>query len=110
MSCRRKTKIFLTANDLLPVLPIELEGVDITGYTINLNIDPSDDRDPFARTAIHDFDNPGGTGTALAHFEWQIGDLLAGEHEAEIEIFDTSNKNETFQGLVLVIPDDITIP
>lgn len=96
-------------NDLLPWIDVEWEGEDISGFTIYLHVrKPNGTR--FSRTAIIDDPNLGGANSAFFHFEWLAGDLVAGDSTAEIEIFDTSNSNETIQELVLHVAKEIPNP
>ncbi len=104
---RRKPGVLeFVENDLLPWLDVEWESQDITGYTINLHVrQPTGLR--FTRVAVIDDANVGGLGTARFHFEWQPGDLIKGNSEAEIEIIDPSARPETFKGLVLKVEEEI---
>ena len=91
--------------DLLPFLDVEWEGQDITGFTAFLNIRrPNGTR--VVKSAIIDEPNLGGAGTAKFHFEWVTGDLLVGDSDAEIEVFD-GLLNETFRGLIIQVVEEI---
>jgi hypothetical protein len=81
--------------DLLPFVSVEWEDHDMTGYSAVLRVQkPSGEC--FERLAI--FDN---AAEGKFHFEWQAGDLVAGESKAEIEITDTMARNETWSGIIL---------
>jgi len=98
--------IELVENDLLPYLNVEWSGQDITSYTIELHV-RYEDGTKITRSAVVDDYNVGGAGTALFHFEWQAGDLITGTHTAEIEATNPSAENETWQGLRLIITEEI---
>lgn len=92
--------------DLLPHLDVEWEGVDITGYSIKLNIRRPNGTKVTIDAVLDDL-NVGGAGSAIFHFEWSPGDLIVGESDAEIEVFDAASNNETWQGLVLRVSEEI---
>ena len=94
--------------DLLPWLEAEWENEDITGFTIQLHVrQPNGIR--FTRDAVIDDANVGAPvgGSAFFHFEWQAGDLVAGDSKAEVEVFDVGNLNETFPKMILRVAKEI---
>lgn len=95
-------------NDLLPWIEVEWQDEDITGYTILLNVrKPNGLR--FTREAVVDDANIGAPegGSACLHFEWRAGDLVEGDSDAEFEVFDAGNLNETFPRLILRVAKEI---
>ena len=104
MSC--EAIITLTESDLLPFLEFEWEEMIITGYDIKLHVRLQDGT-KFTRTAVIDEVGDGANVSAEWHFEWQAGDLVRGVHEAEVEVFDDLDRNETWKGIVLDISEDI---
>jgi hypothetical protein len=97
--------IELVENDLLPFITIEWEDKVITGYTTELHV-LREDGTSFTRTGIID-DDGASSNAAIFHFEWQAGDLVRGEHEAQVEVTDTGAKNETLLRLSLSIEKDL---
>ena len=99
--------IHFAEGDLLPWLDVEYEGVDITGFTIQLHFrKPNGTRT--TKDAVVDDANVGGAGSALFHFEWASDDLKEGDSNAEIEITDASSLNETWKGLLFRVAEDIS--
>ena len=98
--------IELVEGDRGPDLPFELEGEDISGLTIFLNIQ-REDGVQFQRAAIIDaVGDPGAGVPAAFHFEWSPGDLVRGRHNAEIEIFGPGGNETTRDRLILNVRKD----
>lgn len=87
----------------LPLIDLELEGEDITGYTFVLTINFKDGT-CLTKTGVIDDANVGGLGTGLAHFDWVAGDLSrVGTHNAKVVITDALGREETFAGFAIRI-------
>ena len=99
--------LFFVEGDLLPNLSIEWEGQDITGFTFSLHFRKPDGT-RVTKAGIIDTANVGGLGTAIFHFEWAAGDLVTGDSDAEIEVFDASSDNETFPRFILRVAEQIS--
>ena len=104
--------INLVANDLLPVLQVEYEGADVTGYEIFLNVEREDGSRFQRQATITNVGSPATGVPAQWEYEWEEGDLVAGTHKAEIELYDgivggPGVKNETFNGIRLVIDSEL---
>ena len=98
--------LYFVEGDLLPNLSIEWEDQDISGFSIFLHFrKPNGTR--VTKNAVIDDANVGGTGTAIFHFEWSVGDLVAGDSSAEIEVMDTNSKNETWPNFILRCTEEI---
>lgn len=92
--------IDLVSGDQLPELTGTYTGVDITGFTIKLNIKYA--TGVLSKTATIT-NGPAGQ----FKFTWGANDLKAGTWPAEIEVTDGSGKPFTFQGLTLAIAEAI---
>lgn len=92
-----------TANDTLPEIAGVLRNVDITGYTINLNLKRPDGTEIQRAGTI--VDAPNGT----FKFVWQTGDLVAGCGQlVQIEIIDTGGNVLTAPEFLLDVVQEIT--
>jgi len=104
-------RLYFVEGDTLP----EIEGVykdadgnvvDITGYTINLNI-----QYPTVKTIEATLTTPA---SGEFKFEWSSGDLITGTYNAEIEVIDasgdviTAQKNSDGKKFQLVIDPAIS--
>lgn len=95
-------------NDLLPFLDLEWAQEDITGYTIQLHVQQPDGT-TFSIDATVEDANVGGSGTALFHFEWAAGNLVAGDSSAHVQVTDGGGLIETVARLILRVAADITV-
>lgn len=91
--------------DQLPQLNFEFENQDLAAFTtIELRIRKQDGTQ-FTKNAIID-DAPNG----LFHFEWAVGELSAGAHEAEVVFTDIGGLPETFpddKPILLIVRDQV---
>ncbi len=91
--------IELVANDTSPNLQCTMDGVDLTGYSIELHVAYAT---PLIKTA---------TLTEAAagefEFEWSAGDLVAGIWPAHIQVTTAALTVQTFTGLTLNIAAEI---
>lgn len=99
--------LFFVEGDLLPNLDVGWEGQDITGFSFALHFRKPDGT-RVTKVGIVDAINGGGLGTAVFHFEWSAGDLVAGDSDAEIEVTDGSARNETWPRFILRVTEEIS--
>lgn len=101
-----KAIIKLHEGDLLPFLFFEWEDSgSIVGYSFKLHV-RREDGVRFTREAVIDDDGTS-SGNGAFHFEWQLGDLVRGRANAEVEMWDPDSKNETWPGMILDVVGDI---